>query len=195
MNDLKKKVYVFLFNGFSDWEISYLTPELNRSDKFELIYFTADGNTVTSIGGLQVKPAASLDKLKFEDIDFVILPGGTAWEKGEIVGIDMLLRNVFDRGKIIAAICGATTYLAQLGLLNNLKHTSNDLNYLKAIAPDYSGSDNYQSLLAVSDENIITASGIAPVDFAREVFKKVELKPDDEIEKWFQLFKNGIWIG
>ena len=32
-----------------------------------------------------------------------------------------LYENVFDRGKIIAAICGATTYLAQLGLLNNLK--------------------------------------------------------------------------
>ena len=31
------------------------------------------------------------------------------------------------------------------------------------------------------------------IEFATEIFKKIKLKPDDEIEKWFQLFKNGIW--
>lgn len=33
------KICVFLFNGFSDWEISYLTPEINKSKEIELIYF------------------------------------------------------------------------------------------------------------------------------------------------------------
>ena len=32
----KKNVYIFLFNGFSDWEISYLTPELEKNEKIEL---------------------------------------------------------------------------------------------------------------------------------------------------------------
>ena len=27
---MKKKIFVFLFDGFSDWEISYLTPEINK---------------------------------------------------------------------------------------------------------------------------------------------------------------------
>jgi len=41
--------------------------------------------------------------------------------------------------------------------------------------------------------NVLIWFIIAPIEFAVEIFKKIELKPDDEIEKWFQLFKNGIW--
>lgn len=194
MNDIKKEIYVFLFDGYSDWEISYLTPEINKNEKFKLVYFSENGNVVTSMGGLQVKPTTSLDKLKFEEIDLLILPGGTAWEKGENKKIEKITTDLFEAGKPIAAICAATTFLGQLGLLNDLKHTSNDLNYLKGIAPKYCGDENYQNSLAVTDRNIITANGIAPIEFAREIFKTIGLYTDDNIEKWYQLFKNGIWI-
>jgi len=190
---MKKKIYVFLFDGFSDWEISYLTPEINKSEQFDLVYFSKNGDLIISMGGLQIKPTKSLDNLKFEDINMLILPGGTAWEKGENKEIEKITTDLFKTGKPIAAICAATTYLGQLGLLNDLKHTSNDLNYLKGIAPKYSGDENYQNSLAVTDRNIITAKGIAPIEFACEIFKTIGLYSDDNIEKWFQLFKNGIW--
>ena len=45
----------------------------------------------------------------------------------------------------------------------------------------------------MTDRNIITANGIAPIEFAREIFKTIGLYNNDNIEKWFQLFKNGIW--
>jgi len=190
---MKKKIAIFLFNGFSDWEISYLTPEINKSDQFELVYFSADGSTITSMGGLQIKPSSSLSELKNEAIDMLILPGGTAWEKGENDEITPLTQKVFKRGKPIAAICAATSYMGQLGLLNDLQHTSNDLNYLKGIAPNYCGEENYQNVLAVTGRNIITANGIAPIEFASEIFKIIGLYNDDHIERWYQLFKNGIW--
>jgi len=187
------KIYVFLFNGFSDWEISYLTPEISKSEEFELIYFSKDGNPVTSMGGLLITPTTSLNELRIDDVSMLILPGGTAWEKGDNNEIENLVRNLFEKRKPIAAICAATTYLGQLGFLNDLKHTSNDINYLKSIAPDYCGDENYQNSFAVTDKNIITANGIASIEFAREVFKSIELYSDSNIEKWFQLFKNGIW--
>jgi len=190
---MKKKIAVFLFDGFSDWEISYLTPEINKSDQFELVYFSADGSTITSMGGLQVKPSSSLSELKNKAVDMLILPGGTAWEKGENDEITAFTKEVFKLGKPIAAICAATTYLGQLGLLNDLQHTSNDLNYLKSMAPNYCGDENYQNALAVTDRNIITANGISPIEFAREIFKLIELYNTDHIEQWYQLFKNGIW--
>ncbi|MDD3051002.1 MAG: glutamine amidotransferase [Candidatus Cloacimonetes bacterium] len=190
---VKKEIYVFLFDGYSDWEISFLTPEINRSEKFGLVYFSKNGNVITSMGGLQVKPTTSLNNIKAEEVDFLILPGGTTWDKGENKEIEHLTLELFETGKSIAAICAATSFLGQLGILNNLKHTSNDLGYLKAIATNYCGDQNYLNSLAVTDKNIITAKGIAPIEFAREVFRKTELKSDDEIEKWFQLFKNGIW--
>lgn len=191
---MKKKIYVFLFDGYSDWEISYLTPEIAKDERFDLVYFSETGNEVTSMGGLQVIPTTSLDELKIEEeVEMLILPGGVAWEKREVSTINNLISKLFEKGKTIAAICGATFYLGQLGILDNLNHTSNDLNYLKSVIPEYDGQEYYQNKLAETDKNIITAKGIAPIEFAVEIFKKIELKTDNEIEKWFQLFKNGIW--
>lgn len=39
----------------------------------------------------------------------------------------------------------------------------------------------------------ITANDIASIEFTREIFAKLELFNSNELEKWFQLFKNGIW--
>jgi len=187
------KICVFLFNGFSDWEISYLTPEINKSKQFELVYFSTDGNPVTSMGGLQVVPTISLNELHIDDVDMLILPGGTAWENGGNKEIENMTLELYQAGKAIAAICAATAFIGQLGLLNDLKHTSNDLYYLKAVASEYKGDSNYQQALAATGNNVITANGIAPIEFASEIFKKIGLKSDEELEKWFQLFKNGVW--
>ncbi len=190
---MNKKVYIFLFNGFSDWEISYLTPEINKSEKFEIVYFSKDGNPVVSMGGLKITPDISLAEVDVNDIDLLVLPGGVAWEKGENNELNQFTKSIFEKGKLIAAICAATSYLGQLGILDKVKHTSNDLNYLKAVAPKYSGESNYVNSMAVSDKNIITANGVASIEFAKEIFEKISLFEKNDIEKWFQLFKNGIW--
>ena len=190
---MKKKIFVFLFHGFSDWEIAYLTPEINKSEEFDLIYFSKDGDSVLSMGGLKVLPDISLSEVITDDVDMLILPGGTAWKKGENNALDPLTETLFEKGKTIAAICAASAYLGQKGFLNKLQHTSNDLGYLKGVAPQYSGEKNYINSFAVTDQNIITANGIAPIEFAREIFEKVALYNDKDTEKWYQLFKNGIW--
>lgn len=189
----KKKIFIFLFNGFSDWEIAYLSPEIKKNEAFDLIYFSKDRDPVFSMGGLQILPDISISEIDFEDVYMLILPGGSAWEKGENSEIDLLTKNLFAKKISIAAICAATTYLGEKGFLDNLKHTSNDLYYLKGISPHYSGEKNYINSLAVTDANVITAKGIAPIEFAREIFEKVKLYSKNDIEKWFQLFKNGIW--
>ena len=188
-----KKIIVFLFNGYSDWEIAYLTPEIRKSEEFDLVYFSADGSSVSSMGGLRILPDVSLAEINAEDVSMLILPGGTAWDKGENTEIDRLTKTLFDKKRTIAAICAATTYLAKLGFLDHMKHTSNDLYYLKQMVPHYAGDRYYLNSLAVTDEQVITAKGIAPIEFAREIFEKIELYSKPDIEKWFQLFKNGVW--
>lgn len=189
----KQRIYIFLFDGFSDWEIAYLTPEINKNDDYELVYFSKSGDPILSMGGLKVMPDVGLTEVEATDMDMLILPGGTAWEVSENSEIKALVMGQFMSGRSIAAICAATTYLAQLGLLDRVNHTSNDLKYLKRIAPKYQGEGNYMSSLAVSDDNVITANGIAPIEFAKEIFLKINLYDVDHTEKWFQLFKNGIW--
>ena len=190
---MKKKIFIFLFDGYSDWEIAYLSPEIQKSEEFDLIYFSKDGNPVSSRGGLSVSPSMSLSEIKVDDVFMLILPGGTAWEKREKQEIDLFVKRLFAERKIIAGICAATAYLGEQGILDHLKHTSNALFYLKAVAPQYLGEKNYIDSLAVTDDNIITANGIASIEFAREIFEKLELYSTNEIEKWFQLFKNGVW--
>ena len=192
---MKKKIYLFLFDGFSDWEIAYLTPEIKKSENFDLIYFSHEGKPVVSCGGLHITPDTSLKDINPDEVEMLILPGGTAWEKDENDFIDPLVLNLFTRGKTIAAICAATAYLGKKGILNELKHTSNALFYLKAVAPEYLGESNYEDSFAVTGKNIITANGIASIEFAREIFIKLGLHSDEKIEKWFQFFKNGIWSG
>jgi putative intracellular protease/amidase len=189
------KIYIYLFDGYSDWEIAYLAPELNKSENHELIYLSEHGDRVTSMGGLRVEPSGSLHEVELEEMSLLILPGGEAWENENPKGIKQLLREAYDSNKNIAAICAATTFLGRSGMLNEVKHTSNDLNYLKGIAPAYQGEPYYQNTLAVTDGNIITANGIAPIEFAREIFRKVGLYDEATLEQWFQLFKNGIWKG
>ncbi|BDX37259.1 glutamine amidotransferase [Tenuifilaceae bacterium CYCD] len=190
---MKKKIFVFLFDGFSDWEIAYLSPEIKKSSAFDLIYFSKDCKPVQSMGGLRVLPEMSLPEIQVDDIEMLILPGGIPWEKGENTEIDPLVKTLFAKRKTIAAICAATTYLGRHGFLNNLKHTSNCLDYLKMLTPGYSGEKYYIDLPAVTDSNIITANGVSPIEFAKEVFVKLKLYDEIYTEKWFQLFKNGIW--
>lgn len=73
-----------------------------------MIYFSETGDKVTSMGGLQVIPNTSLSELKVEEVEMLILPGGVAWEKREITTINNLVLELFEKGKTIAAICGAT---------------------------------------------------------------------------------------
>ena len=192
-NTNTENVYIFLFDGFSDWEIAYLTPELKKSKKIVLKYFTIDGLEIISAGGFRITPDLSIKELNPAKISVLILPGGAAWEEKSIKGIDSLVETLNSEKRIIAAICGATTYLGQKGYLDEVKHTSNALEYLQYIAPNYKGKKGYQSDFSVTGENIVTANGIAPIEFAREIFRKINLNSERDIEKWFQLFKNGIW--
>lgn len=188
-----KNVYVFLFEGYADWEIAYLTPEIAKKEGFAIKTFSADGNIVRSAGYLQVTPEYSLNDVIIEDIDILILPGGMAWEEGKLDYILPLVKQLHDKHITIAAICGATIFLAKKGFLNNIKHTSDDLQYLKMVAPEYTGEHLYQHEMAFSDQQIITANGIAPIEFAKEIFESISLYDSSRIEKWYQLFKNGIW--
>jgi putative intracellular protease/amidase len=189
----EKNVYVFLFNGYSDWEISYATPEILNSRKYGIKTFSMDGGNVISMGGLNVHPDKALTEIDTDNMALLILPGGTAWEERKLNEIVTFVHSVKSKNIPIGAICGATLFLADTGILNNIKHTSNAKDYLMAMSPGYKGGNNYQDVGAVCNDNIITASGIAPIEFAREIFLKLEIYEPAMIEKWFQLFKHGIW--
>lgn len=191
-----KKVYLYVFNTMSDWEYGYLIAELNSGRYFKkdlaplkIITVGANKESITSMGGLSIKPEISLDECTLESKDLLILPGGTTWSEEIHQPILERIGQALELGIIVAAICGATEALANMGYLDTRKHTSNNLEYTKMVCPNYKGEKFYEMGSAVSEVNLVTASGIAPLEFAMEVLKKLDVFTSDTLHSWYNLNK------
>lgn len=191
-----KKVYLYVFNTMSDWEYGHLIAELNSGRYFKkelaplkVVTVGANNEIITTMGGLSIKPDISLDECTLESNDLLVLPGGTTW--GESIHHPILKKigEALKLGTIVAAICGATEGLANFGYLDSRKHTSNDLEYIKMVCPNYKGEQLYKMEPAVCDENLITASGVAPLEFAMEVLEKIDVFAPDTLHSWYNLNK------
>lgn len=60
---------------------------------------------------------------------------------------------------------------------------------MNMVCPNYKGETLYEKGPAVSDENLVTASGIAPLEFAVEVLKKLDVFAPDTLRSWYKLYK------
>ena len=187
-----RAVHVLVFDGFADWEPSYALAELRRWGKRAVVAIGFDERAVTSMGGLRVMPDRKLSDVRAADVELLILPGGDLWE-GEYARAELeaLLAALVAAAVPVAAICGATLAVARAGLLNNRRHTSNMLGYLREHVAEYGGVALYEPALAVSDRGIITASGLGPVDFARAIFKELGIFNASDEQLWYDMFKHG----
>ncbi|OEH92604.1 type 1 glutamine amidotransferase family protein [Bacillus solimangrovi] len=193
---MQTTVYLYAFDTMADWEYGYLIAELNtgryfKKDLAPLQVVTVGMNTeiVTTMGGLNIKPDISVNECNLKSDDLLILPGGDTWEEHIHQPILEKASEALKLGTIVAAICGATAGLANGGYLDCKKHTSNDLEYLKMVCPNYKGEKNYEIGPVVSDGNLITASGIAPLEFALEVLQKLDVFEPDSYHAWYNLNK------
>ena len=190
-----KIIYLFLFDTLSDWEIGYVTagisnPMMQTSpEKYKLKTFSMDGKPVLTMGGLLITPDLSVDDVMVSDAEMLILPGGTGWDEGKNQEAALLAKKLYEKHIKVAAICGATFGLAKVGLLDSVHHTGNSKDYL--LNSLYHGSKYYLDVLSVSDKGIITASGTASLEFAREIFKELDLYTAEVLEAWYKLFKTG----
>jgi putative intracellular protease/amidase len=132
-------------------------------------------------------PEITVSEITPASEDLLLLPGSDIWLEPDQQDILSRIPAFMDAGMVVGAICGATMGLAQAGLLNSRPHTSNDLDVLGMFCPSYSGSDNYQNVPAVCDGNLITASGLAPVEFAREIFTRLNVMREGTLDAWFSL--------
>lgn len=188
-------VYLYVLDTLADWEIGYITAEIHSQrylDKSKtipnLIKIGNDNMPVTTMGGMTITPDKTVSEIKFNDGDILVLPGGDTWNDERNQGIIEIAKGLVDSKVIIAAICGATFALANAGILNKHYHTSSDKTFLQMVCPNYSGGEYYQDKPAVADANIITANGIAPLEFSYELFKKAELMKPATLEAWYNLY-------
>jgi putative intracellular protease/amidase len=185
-------VHVLVFDGFADWEPAFALAELRRSGGLDVVTVGFTGAPVQSMGGLRVVPDRPLAGLDPADVRLFILPGGDMWE-GEYPRTDLesALGALHRAGVPVAAICAGTLALARAGLLDHHAHTSNERGYLERMVPAYAGSNRYVDELAVRDRGLITASGVGPTEFAREIFEELQIFSPADRPVWYHLFKHG----
>jgi len=191
---MNKTVYVYVFDTMADWEIGYLTAELNSGRYYKkgispskIVTVGIEKTPVTTMGGLKILPDIKLDECSMKSADTLILPGGDTWTDAVHHPVLRMAERCLQEGILVAAICGATIALAQSGLLNSRWHTSNDLEYLKMICPTYTGEKVYKMEPAVTDGNLVTASGVAPLEFAVHVLKALDVFSPQTLDAWYNL--------
>ena len=190
---MKRKVYMLIFDGLADWEPAPALCAITRADQHEVVTVGFTDELITTMGGLRIVPDVTLEALNVEEADLFILPGGTMWEQGVNEQVVDLLHKLYAAAVPVAAICGATLEIARAGLTNNIRHTSNAPEYLQAVVPSYKDYELYVDTLAVSDQGIITASGLGNIEFGREIIRQLKLFNEEEIQVWFDMFKHGIY--
>lgn len=193
---MNNTVYLYVYDTMTDWEVGYLTAELNSGRYYKkgltpskIVTVGIEMTPVTTMGGLKILPDIELDGCSIENADALILPGGNTWAETIHEPIIKTVEQCLKESIVVAAICGATIGLAQKGLLDSRWHTSNDLEYLKMIGPTYTGEKYYKKESAVTDGKLITASGIAPFEFTAHVLKALDVFSSKTIDVWYNLNK------
>ena len=189
-------VHLFVFDTLADWEPGYAIAGINdpnfqlQPGRYRVRTVGRDRTPVTTAGGMTILPDMAAADVDPAESGMLIIPGGETWDQdGGVPEAVEMARAFLAAGVPVAAICGATAGLARGGLLDDVAHTSNDAGYLRASG--YGGAALYRSEPAVTDGNVITAPGTAPLEFAREIFRKLELYDARMLDAWYMLFKTG----
>jgi putative intracellular protease/amidase len=185
-------VHLFVFDTLSDWEPGYAIAGINNPQfqrepgSLRVKTVSPGGRAVTTIGGLRITPDQSLETLKPSESAMLILPGGVAWDQGRNIEAVDRARAFLQAGVPVAAICGATAGLARGGLLDERAHTSNSREYLAATG--YAGGAHYRDKPAVTDKGLTTSPAMAPLEFPRAIFERLEVYEPAVLEAWYGLF-------
>ena len=188
-------VHLLVFDGMADWEPAFAIASIHnpqfqlRPGRFRIQTAARSLAPVKTMGGVRILPDVTIDEVSPAQSSLLILPGGQSWENGgNLEALERALAFV-DAGVPVAAICAATLALARTGLLDDRLHTSNDAAYLASSG--YRGARFYRNVPAITDSNVITASGLAPIEFAREISRLLELYAPATLEAWYSLYKHG----
>ena len=195
---MNNEILYVLLPDYAAHEIVYLSQAI-ASDEYALKEHPKYVNKVVaptmepvkSIGGFRTLPDYSFETMP-DVYAALVLIGGFGWTTPVANQVVPIVRKAIESGKVVGAICNGASFMAKCGLLNTVKHTGNGLEQLKLWGGDnYTNPDGYIHAQAVSDRNIVTANGSAPLVFAKELLLLLENDTPERIEMNYQFYKQG----
>ena len=176
------KVLVFMFDGMTDYEITFISHLLHDDAKKEIMTIAYDDEVVKGASGFYYQPQYTIKEILKEEVDGLILCGG--WNGDIRLELIELIQRMHRERKLLAAICGAgTVMLAKAGVFDYMTYTTPIQKWSDQHREVYGMDDpfpreNFIHKRVVRDHHVITAQGIAFIDFSLEICA------------WFKLFHN-----
>ncbi len=191
-------IYVYVLDTLADWELGYVTSELNSGRFFKkgapsvsLKTVSRSKDPIHTMGGLTIAPDCLIDDMVVSETSVLILPGATTWNDPKHRAIIEKASEFLSLGATVCAICGATAALANAGLLNNRPHTSNGPGFLEFASPDYKGQNFYIDKPSVTDNNLITASSTGALLWAKQIIEHLGVFEPNTLKVWYEYFSTG----
>ncbi len=118
-------VYILLGNGFETVEALCPCDLMRRAGIDVALTSLSADKAVVSGQNITVTADITLDEVRLEDLELMMLPGGLGGVENILASEKAcaLIRQAAAAGKWVSAICAAPTVLAKLGLLEGKKAT------------------------------------------------------------------------
>jgi putative intracellular protease/amidase len=191
-------IYVYVLDTLADWELGYVTAELNSGRFFKkdapgvaLKTVSYAHEPITTMGGMTIVPDCLINDLVVRETNVLLLPGADTWNDPKHGTIIEKAGEFLAFGATVGAICGATAALANFGLLDQRPHTSNGPGFLEMFSPGYQGQSFYIDQPSVADHNLITAGSTAALLWAKQIIEHLGVFQADTLEAWYNYFSTG----
>ena len=192
---MKKTILFVILQQYADWEAAYITSAITMlgQGQYDIKTVSLSKDYVQSIGGFRVLPDYDIASVP-KDYEALILIGGMTWRDRNAQQVRTLVEECCQKGKVLGGICDASAFLGTVGALNDVLHTSNDMNDLKQWEGSvYTGETKYIAKQSVRDKNIITANGTAPMEFAKEILLALNVASEEKVLEWYNFHKLGYY--
>jgi len=191
-------IYVYVLETLADWELGYATSELHSgrffkkdAERVSLKTVSYSKEPIHTMGGLTVVPDCLIDDIAVNKTSVLLLPGANTWNDPKHGAIIKKASELLSIGATVGAICGATVALANFGLLDSRRHTSNGQGFLEMFSPAYKGQDYYIDEQCVTDNNLITANSTGSLLWAKQIIEHLGVFQSDTLEFWYEYFSTG----
>lgn len=191
-------IYVYVLDTLADWELGYVTSELNSGRFFKkgaqrvsLKTVSYSKEPIHTMGGLTIVPDCLTDDIVVSKTSMLLLPGADTWNDPKHSAIIEKASELLSADATVCAICGATAALANFGLLNNRPHTSNGAGFLEMVSPCYKGKNFYIDKPSVADNNLITASCTGALLWAKLIIEHLGVFKSNTLQAWYEYFSTG----
>lgn len=164
-----KRIAVLAEDLYEDLELWYPLIRMKEEGAEVKVVGTGSASNYTGKHGLPVEVDTSADKVSADDFDAVIVPGGYAPDRmRRYPALLKLVKDAFDQGKVVAAICHGPWVLVSAGVLKGRTATC-----FFAIKDDVvNAGAKYVDQEVVRDGNLITSRTPADLPaFCREIIK------------------------